>query len=172
VSVIGRTATSSAARLRRAKVDDALALSRLEKRAFIGYYAGHRFTQKQFRYYLARSTTMAHVIEADGQILAYSLGVEGTEAGIRVARLHSIAVEPTTRKRRLGKRLLHAFVTEARRRQCRAASLEVAVENGPARRLFEGSHFESVAHLLRYYSPSTDGLRMKRRLDKAGRIGS
>ncbi len=157
--------TQRAAVLRRATGADAAALTRLEKRSFTGYYATHRFSLQQFRYYLARSTTIAHVIEAAGEIAAYSLGVRGTRGRRHVAQLHSIATDPSARARHLGRRLLRAFVAEARRRGCRVAYLEVAARNRPAIALFTQHDFVSVARLARYYSPSTDGLRMRRRLE-------
>jgi ribosomal protein S18 acetylase RimI-like enzyme len=114
---------ATAARIRRARPADADALARLERRAFGGYYAPHRFSASQFRYYLDRTTTIAHVVVRGEAAVAYVLGVQQTGACRRAARLYSIAVDPDARGRRLGDRLLRAFLVDASRRVCSVSSL-------------------------------------------------
>jgi [ribosomal protein S18]-alanine N-acetyltransferase len=155
--------------LRDATPADAEALARFEQRAFTGYYAAHRFSENQFRYYLARETTIAHLARARGQIIGYALGAEGRGRRRHLARLLSIAVDPAHRKRRVGRRLLSAFLESARRRGSRLATLEVAAPNQSAIRLFASHGFVPDRKLRRYYSRSVDGLRMRRVLDETDR---
>jgi ribosomal protein S18 acetylase RimI-like enzyme len=161
-------ASSRKTGLRPASPADAGALARLEQRAFIGYYAAHRFSEEQFRYYLARPTTIAHVVELAGTIVAYSLGVQNTASRRHLVRLHSIAVGAAARDRRLGGRLLDAFLTEARRRRCRRAYLEVGADNRPALALFARHGFVATARLRSFYARSVDGVRMRCELTRAG----
>lgn len=156
-------------RLRRARAADAAALARLERRAFVGCYAAHRFSAAQFAAYLARPATLAHVVEQSGRIVAYALGVQGGGSRARGARLYSIAVAPTARRRALGRRLLRAFLAAVRRRGCERASLEVAATNRAAIALFTGHGFLPVRRLPAYYSTTTAAIRMRRQLRAAGR---
>jgi len=154
-------ASSRTTGVRPATLADAVSLTRFEQRAFTGYYAAHRFSEAQFRYYLARPTTIAHVVERGGTIVAYALGAQQTASRRHLVRLHSIAVDAAERDRHLGSRLLDAFLTEARRRRCRRAYLEVAADNSPARAVFTHHGFVMTARLHAFYSRSVDGLRMR-----------
>ncbi len=140
---------------------DAPALARFEQRTFTGYYAAHRFSAAQFRHYLARPTTIAYVLERAGRIVAYALGVQNTASRRHLVRLHSIAVGAAARDRRLGGRLLAAFLTDARRRRCRRAYLEVAADNRPALALFARHGFVPIRRLRAFYARSVDGVRMR-----------
>jgi ribosomal protein S18 acetylase RimI-like enzyme len=150
--------------LRRARPNDADALARLERAAFVGYYAAHRFSTEQFATHLARPATFAHVVVWRGRIVAYVLGVQGRGSRTHVARLYSIAVDPRARRRDLGTRLLRAFLAAARRRGCTVASLEVAATNPAGIALFARHGFTVGRRLRAYYARTTDGLRMRREL--------
>lgn len=150
--------------LRRARADDAEALARLERTAFVGYYAAHRFSAAHFTSYLARPTTFTHVVLHEGRIVAYALGVQGGGTRAHVARLHGIAVDPRARRRDLGRRLLRAFLASARRRGCTVAYLEVAAANRGAIALFTRHGFAVTRRLPAFYSRTTAGLRMRRAL--------
>lgn len=166
--VPGVAARSRTTGVRPATLADATGLARFERRAFTGYYAAHRFSEAQFRYYLARPTTIAHVVERGGTIVAYALGAQQTASRRHLVRLHSIAVGAAERDRRFGGRLLSAFLTEARRRRCRRVYLEVAADNRPALALFARHRFTATARLRAFYSRSVDGVRMRCELMRAG----
>ncbi|MCC6850085.1 MAG: GNAT family N-acetyltransferase [Deltaproteobacteria bacterium] len=153
--------------LRRARPRDADALARLERAAFVGCYAAHRFAAPQFAARLARPASFAHVVEGRGRIVAYVLGVQGGGSRTHVARLDSIAVDPRARRRDLATRLVRAFLAAARRRGCTIASLEVAATNRAALALFARHGFAITRRLPAYYSRTAAGLRMRREL--AGR---
>lgn len=160
-------ARSRSATVRMAHPSDAAALARLEHRAFRGYYAAHRFSAAQFRSYLARPTTIAHVVDHGGEITAYALGIRNTASRRHIARLYSIAVDGRQRDRRLGARLLRAFVAEADRRGCRVVYLEVAARNAPAIALFARHGFVPTARLRAFYARTVDGIRMRRELRRS-----
>ncbi|MCC6764782.1 MAG: GNAT family N-acetyltransferase [Deltaproteobacteria bacterium] len=150
--------------LRRARPPDADALARLERAAFVGCYAAHRFAAAQLSSHLTRSASFAHVVEGRGRIVAYVLGVQGAGSRAHVARLYSIAVDPSARRRDFARRLLRAFLATARRRGCTVVSLEVAATNRAALALFALHGFAITRRLPAYYSRTTAGLRMRREL--------
>jgi ribosomal protein S18 acetylase RimI-like enzyme len=154
-------ASSKAIALRRAVPADAAALAAFERRSFVGSYAAHRFSDAQFRFYLGRPATIAHVIASPRGITAYALGIQNTGSRRHIARLYSIAVAPAARDHRVGARVLRAFLAEARRRKCRVAYLEVAADNGRAIALFTRHGFGPTRRLRAFYGPDADGLRMR-----------
>lgn len=89
-------------------------------------------------------------------------------AGLAVAApdeawVQNIGVRKDAQRRGLGRRLLEALLAEARRRGVEQVLLEVAVDNGPAQRLYAEYGFEAVGIRRGYYQPSnTDALVMKR----------
>jgi len=147
--------------VRLARQSDVDQLSRLERRAFRGYYAAHRFAPHQFQYYLRRPQTIAYVAESRGTIVAYALGIERSHPPQRRARVLSIAVDPDAESRGIGRRLLRAFLRAAKRRRCRVVFLEAADVNARAIDLFERHGFVRVRTLPRYYSSRVDGIRMR-----------
>jgi ribosomal-protein-alanine N-acetyltransferase len=68
------------------------------------------------------------------------------------AHITTFAVHPAWRRRRIGERLLLAFLDMATERGAREATLEVRLSNLPARRLYEKYGFRPVAVRPRYYS--------------------
>lgn len=100
-------------------------------------------------------------IEGDGDsaIVGYAgVSVEGTEGWVQ-----NIAVRRDWQRYGVGRVLLEALLAEAERRGAGAVLLEVAVDNGPAQRLYDAYGFEVVGVRRGYYQPSnTDALVMRR----------
>ena len=147
--------------MRSAGIADAPALTAFERKSFTDYYADHRFSENQFRYYLRRPSTIARIVIHGNSILGYVLGAHGSGRRRHTARLLSIAVDPTARNLGIGRQLLGAFLHEARRRRCHFAVLEVAEPNASALRLFESEGFSKVSRLPGYYTSTVDGIRMR-----------
>lgn len=147
--------------MRMAQSSDATVLTAFERNAFKGYYAPHRFNEHQFRYYLARPSTISYVITSGSHIVGYVLGAQGTGRRRHIARLLSIAVDPAARNLGIGRRLLEAFLLEARRRSSQVVSLEVAEPNKAALQLFTSEGFKRIARLPGYYTSAVDGIRMR-----------
>ena len=145
--------------MRRGHVEQLVAL---EAKAFRSFYRPHRFTEKDFLRYLERDNTIALVAVKPGNVVVgYVLGVAPTTRYRQAARLDSIAVARAWRARNIGQRLLRRFLRVAHTRGCRYVSLEVAEQNAPARRLFGEAAFRRLRRLPRYYSASTDALRLR-----------
>lgn len=67
------------------------------------------------------------------------------------AELLTLAVAPDQRRAGIGRRLVQAFLTEARRRGGESAFLEVAEPNAPARALYSGCGFQPAGRRRGYY---------------------
>jgi [ribosomal protein S18]-alanine N-acetyltransferase len=153
--------------LRPARSSDVPDLTVFEARAFTGYYAAHRFSRQQFRYYLARASTVAYVVSSRGAIVGYALGIQQTGRLSHVARLLSIGVDRGYRGRGVGARLLARFLEAARKRGCRSVFLEVASSNGVALGLFSRIGFSAVESLQGHYSSAVSGTRMRLTLQRS-----
>ncbi len=84
----------------------------------------------------------------DGQVIAYG----GMWLMADEAHITTFAVHPGWRRRRIGERLLVAFLDLAIGRGAREATLEVRLSNVAARRLYEKYGFRPVGLRPRYYS--------------------
>jgi ribosomal-protein-alanine N-acetyltransferase len=79
------------------------------------------------------------------------------------AWIQNIAVRRDHQRHGIGRALLEALLAEAARRGVRRILLEVAVDNGPAQKLYAGYGFEQVGVRRGYYQPSnTDALVLMR----------
>ncbi len=77
------------------------------------------------------------------------------------AWVQNIAVRREAQRRGIGRMLLEALLDQAARKGARKVLLEVAVDNGPAQKLYAQYGFEGVALRRGYYQPSnTDALVM------------
>jgi ribosomal-protein-alanine N-acetyltransferase len=99
------------------------------------------------------------VAEVDGGIVGYA----GLSLHDREAWVQNIAVRRDRQRHGLGRRLLEALLAEAAARGVSTVLLEVAVDNGPAQRLYAEYGFETVGVRRGYYQPTnTDALVMRR----------
>jgi [ribosomal protein S18]-alanine N-acetyltransferase len=99
------------------------------------------------------------VAEVDGGIVGYA----GLSLHDREAWVQNIAVRRDRQRHGLGRRLLEALLGEAAARGVTTVLLEVAVDNGPAQRLYAEYGFETVGVRRGYYQPTnTDALVMRR----------
>jgi ribosomal-protein-alanine N-acetyltransferase len=77
--------------------------------------------------------------------------------------VQNIGVRRDHQRQGIGRTLLEALLAEATRRGARRTLLEVAVDNGPAQKLYARYGFEPVGVRRGYYQPSnTDALVMLR----------
>jgi len=88
------------------------------------------------------------VARADDEIVGYG----GMWLMVDEAHITTFAIHPAWRRRRIGERLLLAFLDLAIDRHAREATLEVRLSNLPARRLYEKYGFRPVGLRPRYYS--------------------
>ena len=99
------------------------------------------------------------VAELTGEIVGYA----GLSLADREAWVQNIAVRRDRQRHGIGRRLLEALLAESAARGATAVLLEVAVDNGPAQRLYAEYGFETVGIRRGYYQPTnTDALVMRR----------
>ena len=87
--------------------------------------------------------TWRHGFSPTGFALARDLGEE--------AEVLTLGVLPEARRHGVGRALLDAVLVETRRRGLASIVLEVAADNGEARRLYAGCGFRQVGRRPRYY---------------------
>jgi len=92
------------------------------------------------------------VARIDGKVVGYG----GMWLMVDEAHITTFAVHPAWRRRRIGERLLLAFLDLALDRHAREATLEVRLSNLPARRLYEKYGFRPVGLRPRYYSDNNE----------------
>jgi ribosomal-protein-alanine N-acetyltransferase len=102
----------------------------------------------------------------DGRVVGYAgLAVTAPDE----AWVQNIAVRRDAQRRGIGRTLLLALLAEASRRGTTKQLLEVAVDNGPAQRMYAHHGFEPVGVRKGYYQPSnTDALVMMRQHHHGG----
>ena len=99
-------------------------------------------------------------IDADDVVLGYAgLAVNPPDE----TWIQNVGVRRSAQRRGIGRLLVEALLAEAERRGVRKVLLEVAVDNGPAQRLYAQYGFEGIGVRKGYYQPSnTDALVMLR----------
>ncbi len=105
-----------------------------------------------------------YVAACGASLIGYVAGYGPSRGSSLSARIESIAVSGSVRRRGVGGRLLQSFVAEAQRRGCRRVTSEVAVANEESLRFFTGREFSVFQQLPAYYSPRHDAVRVKRTL--------
>ena len=157
--------------LRRATVADISSLMHLERQCPAAAHWNHQQYEQLFQ-----DDERLLVVAEESRLIASAPPIAGANPailGFLVARhlaleweLENIAVAPTARRRGIGKRLLHAFLADARETNSSAVFLEVRESNVAARTLYEKAGFEQTGRRLSYYtSPSEDALLYRKRLD-------
>lgn len=147
-------------RIREPTEQDLSDLISLEKECFVDYYRRHRFTTSQFKAYLLDNRAIFLVVIHGPALIGYIVGRVNLGRPRQSARIESIAVSRSGRTRGIGGILIRRFIREARRRGCENVTLEVAVANEEAVRLFTRHKFKPWRRFPAYYSPRHDGIQM------------
>jgi ribosomal-protein-alanine N-acetyltransferase len=101
-----------------------------------------------------------YLVAVDGDEV---VGYAGLSTAADEAWVQNIAVRRDRQRYGVGRTLLEALLAEASRRGATMVLLEVAVDNGPAQRLYDAYGFQAVGVRRGYYQPSnTDALVMRR----------
>lgn len=121
-------------------------------------FGAEQWSPAMFWNELANGNYYLVALDSDEVVGYAGLSVNGREAWVQ-----NIAVRRDRQRHGLGRRLLETLLAEARDRGAGSVLLEVAVDNGPAQRLYETYGFEQVGVRRGYYQPSnTDALVMRR----------
>ena len=127
-------------------------------------FGAERWSAAMFWNELATGHHYLVALDAAGRVAGYAgLAVPDPDE----SWVQNIAVRRDAQRGGVGRELLEALLAEAGRRAVRYVLLEVAVDNGPAQRLYAGYGFEPIGVRRGYYQPSnTDALVMRCELDR------
>lgn len=165
--------------MRRAKVEDLDAIMRLERETFVTDAwpedAMRRELESPHGYYLvavddapadAGGTTIDPAA-GDARPVRPPVGLLGyagllAPAGSGQGDIQTIAVAPAARGMGLGRGLMHALITQARRRHVAELFLEVRADNAIARALYDSLGFRQIGVRRGYYQPDgVDAITMR-----------
>ena len=147
--------------MRRAKPGDLDAIMRLERETFVNDAwpedAMRRELESPHGYYLVAVDDDED--DPERRLLGYAglLAPSGSAQG----DIQTIAVAPFVRGIGLGRGLMHALITQARRRHLAELFLEVRADNPIARSLYESLGFEEIGVRRRYYRGGIDAVLMR-----------
>ena len=122
-----------------------------------GYYVLDR---RDFEQYLNDAECLFLVASLDTLPVGYVLGPTNPWRKPPRAHIDSIAVLGEERRRGVGSRLLHTFMSQARLRGCRHLSIEVSPTNEAGMTFFTRYGFRRVRPLPDYYGRGLHGLLM------------
>lgn len=140
-----------------ASVDDLRAIAAIERVAF-----SDPWSARSFRDALEHSAVYFGCARSDaGEVLGYVVAWFVVDEG----EIANLAVAPEGWGQGIGRALLDAALTEARRRGVETVYLEVRDSNARARRLYHSSGFEEVGRRRGYYRrPVEDAIVLRRTL--------
>lgn len=144
--------------IREVRAGDLDALLELETISF----GSDRLSRRSFVRWIKGENRVFLVLEVEGKPMGYGLVL--LHKGTRLARLYSIALDPRTRGKGLGKALLLALEAGAVEEGRLFMRLEVSKGNEVAIRLYERLGYSVFGELQGYYEDDTDALRMQKRI--------
>jgi ribosomal-protein-alanine N-acetyltransferase len=144
--------------LRPARLSDLDEIVQIEQASFV--HAGERFVPRRIRYLLGSPRATVTVAEMETRVLGWAAGLIGPDRTGRWGRIYAVAVDPASRGHKLGHRLLHAMVSDLRKRGAGRIFLEVRQDNHPAIKLYQRSGFVACKTLPNYYARGVDAIRM------------
>ncbi len=126
------------------RIEDLVVVHAIERASFAAPWPANAYRSE------LETNRLAHylVARADDEIVGYG----GMWLMVDEAHITTFAIHPSWRRRRIGERLLLAFLDLAIDRRAREATLEVRLSNLAARRLYEKYGFKPVGLRPRYYS--------------------
>ena len=148
--------------MRRAKVHDLDAIMRLERATFVNdawsEAAMRRELESPHGYYLVAVDDEEE--DPDRRLLGYAGLLAPADSG--QGDIQTIAVAPFARGIGLGRGLMHALITQARRRHIAELFLEVRADNPIARALYASLGFVEIGVRRGYYQPDdVDAISMR-----------
>ena len=119
-----------------------------------------RMSARSFRHLVTRARADCLVATIGAQIIGYSALFYRRNA--RVARLHSLAVDPAAHRGGIGRVLLEASEAAARGRGASVLRLAVRQDNQSAARLYRTSGYREIGVEPGYYADGMTALTMEK----------
>ncbi len=129
-------------------------VAELEKRCFTAPWS-----ENSIRYELTNPISLWLVAVEDGKLLGYV----GSQSVMGEADMMNVAVDPESRRRGIGRKLVEALVQALKDRQVNSLTLEVRASNEPAKALYEQLGFLQIGRRPNYYrNPKEDALILRK----------
>lgn len=154
-------APSKAPSISRASPRDSEKFTILERTCYSSDYENSLFTKLDFQHFLSQPRAIAYLATIDAEPVGYVLGRVRGGGLSHVGRIEGLAVDPFSRRRGIGSRLMNVCLQAIKRRRCRFVSLETTVRNRSAIKLFKSIGFRVFRQLPDYYGPGKDAVRMR-----------
>ena len=123
-------------------------------------FQGDKITRRSFRYWIKSERRVFLVAESKGKVLAYTLVM--LLQGIKLARLYSIAVDPSARSLGLAKLLMLAAEEESAQRGRIFMRLEVSATNHRAIDIYKKAGYRQFGTYEDYYEDHQNALRLQK----------
>ncbi|MDT8375354.1 MAG: GNAT family N-acetyltransferase/peptidase C39 family protein [Mariprofundaceae bacterium] len=121
-----------------------------------------RLSERSFRHLLTRGNAVTLVEEEQGALRGYAMVLFHRNTSI--ARMYSLAVDPGSRGKGIGKKLIEAVEAIALGRGMVSMRLEVHTNNSSAQALYRSLGYREFATLSDYYEDHGDALRFEKEL--------
>ena len=142
--------------IRKAKMQDLEELCRIEKLCF----KRERYS-KEFIFHLLESPDIYSFVFEENKRIVGSVIISFHR---NTARIISIAVHPSHRKKRIGKKLLDSAEEKAKQSNIRSIVLEVSTENKDAVKFYLSNRYKIDGLIKDYYGTGKDAWRMSKKL--------
>jgi ribosomal-protein-alanine N-acetyltransferase len=162
MSISDSDSAASSPVLRSAGPEDLPLLWRLDRLCF---EPGIAYSQLQLRRFLAIPGAESVLAEADGELAGFAIGYPDSPD---LARVVTLDVHPSFRRRGLGKRLLESLLDRLAASGATRALLEVDVRNSGAIAFYKELGFIESGRLPSYYAPGLDAFEMGRKMADPG----
>jgi ribosomal protein S18 acetylase RimI-like enzyme len=150
----------SGSHIRDARSTDVDDIVGIEHVSFV--HAGERFGARRIRYLIQSPRALVRVAEADKKVLGWIAAFAVTRSPRPWGRIYALAVDPVTRGRRIGPRLLSSMIETLQQLGAGRIFLEVRPDNHAALKLYEKSGFVACRRLENYYGHGHPAVRMVR----------
>ncbi len=144
--------------IRTATYEDLDDLLEIENRCFVL----DRFSRRTFRYLLTKANAETIIDEGKEAVRGYATVL--FHAGISLARLYSIAVDPVFQGQSIGKTLINKAEEKALAQDCVAMRIEVRRDNTQALSLYEALGYRRFDIVDDYYEDHMEAIRLEKSL--------
>lgn len=149
---------AGASGIRPAHLDDLPGLIRLENLCF----PGDRISSRQFRYLLTKARAITLVVDRGQQLQGYVMLLYSRVTS--VARIYSVAVDPSFRGQGLAQALISAVEATALELGKTSIRVEIREDNRPSVNLLTRLAYKPFGHIRDYYEDHQAAIRMEKNL--------
>jgi ribosomal protein S18 acetylase RimI-like enzyme len=144
--------------IRKATIEDVAALIELEQKCF----ASDRVSMRSFRRFITEKRSDLFLLEVNDNLAGYFLLIY--RRGTSLARLYSLAVDPSFRKQGIAEQLMLHAEKCAAARNCVLLRLEVRFDNISAIKLYQKLQYHEFAVKHDFYEDHSDAICMQKQV--------